>query len=155
MQHSTGFITASTKWPSSIVEICINELWRSIVPWQFLKSSCFADSGSCRHANSTTMLSTKLQFKIQISCQVQYTVQSQPGLLDKFLACHISGAASCKLTFPLQSLSFFSIIANRMFRRTNVICVVYSDFKKISIISFENFLQLSSWIITTRVHWWT
>ena len=36
-------------------------------------------------------------------------------LLDKFLAWHISGVASCNLTFSLESLTFLSIILLRTF----------------------------------------
>ena len=50
-------------------------------------------------------------------------------VLHKFLGWHISGVAKCNQTFPLKSLSFFSITVFRMFWRTNVICVVYSDLK--------------------------
>ena len=83
--------------------------------------------------------------------------------LHKFLAWHISSVARCNLTFPLKSLTFLSIIVLRTFCSTTVICVVYSDLKKLiwqknGINSWTfpcyNFLQYSTWIITTRVHWW-
>ena len=52
-------------------------------------------------------------------------------LLDKFLAWQFAGVARCNLTLPFQSLAFFSITALRMFKRTNVICAVDSDLKKL------------------------
>ena len=75
--------------------------------------------------------------------------------LHTFLAWHISGVARCNLTFPLESLSFFSITILRMFWRTTVNCVVYRDLKKLIwqkngmnswAFSFDHFLQLSTWI---------
>ena len=54
------------------------------------------------------------------------------GLLDKFLAWHISGVTSWNLTLKLESLSFFRPWQN----------VTFS-------------LEFSTWTVTTRVHWWT
>ena len=82
-------------------------------------------------------------------------------LLDEFLAWLISDVARCNLTFTLEILSFFSIMLFRMFQRTPVICVVYSDLKRLiwpnnrinsRTFSCYHFLQLSPWIITIRVH---
>ena len=82
--------------------------------------------------------------------------------LHTFLAWHISGVARCNLTFPLESLSFFSITILRMFWRTTVICVVYRDLKKLIwqknginswAFSFDHFLQLSMWI-NNYINFW-
>ena len=79
-------------------------------------------------------------------------------LIDEFLAWHISGVARCYLTFPWESLSFCSIVLLRTFWRTTVICVAYSDLKKLNwqknginswTFSFDHCLQLSTWLITT------
>ena len=47
------------------------------------------------------------------------------------MSWHISGVASYNLTFPLKILTFFSIIVLRTFWRTTIICIVYSDLKKL------------------------
>ena len=53
------------------------------------------------------------------------------GELDTFLGWHISGVGKCKLIFPLECLTFLSIIVFRTFRYTTIICVVYGDLKKV------------------------
>ena len=70
------------------------------------------------------------------------------------------GIAMCNLIFPLGSLKFFSLIALRMFWHTTVICVPYSDLKKLLsaknginswTFSCDYFSQHSTWIITTCI----
>ena len=48
------------------------------------------------------------------------------GLIDEFLAWHISGVARCNLTFSSESLSFFSITVLRMFWCTTIIWICFS-----------------------------
>ena len=49
---------------------------------------------------------------------------------DTGLQAYALPATPQQTTFPLKSLTFFSIIVFRMFCRTTVICVVNSDLKK-------------------------
>ena len=55
-----------------------------------------------------------------------FLIEELRCLMFEFMAWHISGVDSCKLTFPLKSLSFFSMTVLRMFWCTTIICVCFS-----------------------------
>ena len=74
--------------------------------------------------------------------QINYAEKLR-GTIDEFMAWHISGVASCNLTFPLESLSFFSIMVLRLFWGTDIICVCFST-------SIENRQNM----VFERSCWW-
>ena len=82
-------------------------------------------------------------------------------MLHQFLGWYIAGVAKSNLAFPLESLTFLSIIVLSTFWSLTIICVVYSELKnifdknKMELTLEHNFLQLPIWIINTSVHLWT
>ena len=66
------------------------------------------------------------------------------GWLDEFLA-----VAICNLTFPLESLSFFSITILRMFLRTTIISVYFST--PIETPPKHGFWTLQQYLLLTKI----
>ena len=85
------------------------------------------------------------------------------GTLFIFWALVTLSVLRCHLTFPLESLTFWTITTLRTFCHLSIICVIYRLENWVSAkngvnswkFSCDDLLCLSTWIIKTRMHWST